>query len=162
MELMGQWHFATQAAASESGEGVGEDLGFFAFPSVEGGGGDPTDVLGGADGFAFGLNAPDAAVDFARYITSAENQTKLATEGVAVLPTVAGTESAIEDPLLLEVTALLSNAKYLQLYYDQYLPPVVGGVVNDVVQGLLAGTQTPESAAQAIEDSFAAEIAMAQ
>jgi len=162
IELMGQWHLATQADASESGEGLGDDLGFFAFPSVEGGAGDPTDVLGGADGFAFGLNAPDAAVDFARYLTSAENQTTLATEGVAVLPTVAGTESAIEDPLLIDVQALLASANYLQLYYDQYLPPVVGGVVNDVVQGLLAGTHTPESAAQAIEDSFAAEIAASQ
>ena len=35
-----------------------QDLGFFPFPTVEGGAGDPSDVLGGGDGFAIGKNAP--------------------------------------------------------------------------------------------------------
>jgi raffinose/stachyose/melibiose transport system substrate-binding protein len=46
-------------------------------------------------------------------------------------------------------------AKYFQLYYDQALDPGTGSVVNDSVQGIMAGTMTPEQAAQAIEDSFA-------
>jgi raffinose/stachyose/melibiose transport system substrate-binding protein len=58
---------------------------------------------------------------------------------------------------LQEVAQLAAGAAYLQLYYDQYLPPAVGGVVNDSVQELFAGTATPEEVAQAIEDSFAAE-----
>lgn len=159
IELMGQWHLQTQAGASESGEGIGEDLGFFPFPSVEGGAGDPSDVLGGADGYAFGVNATDAAVDFARFMTAVENQIELSTQGVAVLPTVAGSEVSIEDANLLQVTELLANANYFQLYYDQFLPPAVGGVVNDAVQGILAGTLSPEQAAQMVEDSAAAELA---
>jgi len=49
-------------------------------------------------------------------------------------------------------------AKYFQLYYDQAMPPAVGSVVNDSVQGLFAGTLTPKQATQAIEDSAAQEI----
>jgi len=38
------------------------------------------------------------------------------------------------------------------------MPPAVGSVVNDNVQGIFAGTLTPEQAAQAIEDSAKQEI----
>jgi hypothetical protein len=34
----------------------------------------------------------------------------------------------------------------------------MGSVINDSVQGIFAGTLTPEQAAQAIEDSAAQEI----
>jgi raffinose/stachyose/melibiose transport system substrate-binding protein len=49
-------------------------------------------------------------------------------------------------------------ANYFQLYYDQAMPPAVGSVVNDSVQGVFAGTMSPEQAAQAIEDSAAQEL----
>ncbi len=55
-----------------------EDLGWFPFPVVEGGAGEPNDVLGGGDGFAVGANAPDAAIEFVRYLTSVEVQTEWA------------------------------------------------------------------------------------
>ena len=52
----------------------------------------------------------------------------------------------------------LGAADYFQLYYDQFLPPATGSVLNDSVQGLFAGTLTPEQVAQAVEDSVAQEI----
>ncbi|MCU0476796.1 MAG: extracellular solute-binding protein, partial [Anaerolineae bacterium] len=75
MELMGQWAPGAQQGNSQGGEGLGENLGWFPFPAVEGGLGNDNDALGGGDGFAVGINAPDAAVDFLRYITSVEVQT---------------------------------------------------------------------------------------
>lgn len=159
MELMGQWHASVQADSSESGEGLGADLGWFPFPAVDGGAGGPNDVLGGCDGYAFGANAPDAAVDFIRFVTSLENQTSLTQQGITVLPTVKGAEVAVEDENLLAVADALATAEYFQLYYDQFLPPVVGGVVNDSVAGIFAGTLTPEQAAQQIDDSAAEELA---
>jgi raffinose/stachyose/melibiose transport system substrate-binding protein len=71
---------------------------------------------------------------------------------------VKGGEAGLSDPLLLVIQQNLAQAEYFQLYYDQYLPPAVGSVVNDSVQGLLAGMLTPEQVAQAIEDSAAQEI----
>ena len=53
--------------------------------------------------------------------------------------------------------ALLEEANYFQLYYDQFLPPAVGGAVLDETQALIAGSQTPEGAAEAIEAVYAAE-----
>jgi raffinose/stachyose/melibiose transport system substrate-binding protein len=158
MELMGQWSPDVQRSNSESGEGIGEDLGWFPFPVVEGGAGNPDDVLGGGDGFSVGANAPDAAVDFLRVITSEENQ-RAAFDLGFVLPVVAGVEDLFEsNPIAATIVEARNNAPYFQLYYDQFLPPAMGVVVNDAVETLFAGTGTAEEAAQAVEDSASFEL----
>ncbi len=157
MQLMGHWEPNNLDDIAEDPAAVRANLGFFAFPMVEGGSGNPTDVLGGGDGFALGVNAPDAAVDFVRYLTSVAVQEDWAAKGWAVPPAVTAAASAVTDENITPMMALLEEANYFQLYYDQFLPPAVGGAVNDEVQGIIAGTQTPQGAAEAIEASFAAE-----
>jgi raffinose/stachyose/melibiose transport system substrate-binding protein len=159
MTLMGHWEPNNLDGLAEDPAAVRADLGFFPFPAVDGGAGAPTDVLGGGDGFALGVNAPDAAVEFVRYLTSLEVQEDWAAEGWAVPPTVTAAVAAVTDKNIKPMMELLEEATYFQLYYDQFLPPAVGGVVNDEVQGLFAGTQTPEGVAQAVADSFASEMA---
>jgi len=157
MELMGQWAPSVQNGNSESGEGLGEDLGFFIFPMVEGGAGDPADAFGGGNGFGLGINASPEAVDFVKFLTHSTNQTSVAALNIG-LPVVKGAEVGVTDPLLKQVQEGAAAAKYFQLYYDQALPPAVGSVVNDSVQALFAGTMTPEEAAQAVDDSYVQEI----
>ena len=41
MELMGHWLPGNQKSLAENKVGLGDDLGFFAFPMVDGGAGDP-------------------------------------------------------------------------------------------------------------------------
>jgi raffinose/stachyose/melibiose transport system substrate-binding protein len=157
MELMGQWAPAVQAGSSESGEGLGEDLGWFPFPVVEGGAGGPDDVLGGGDGFAVGANAPDETVDFLRYLTNVENQR--AGAEIWIVPVVAEAEDVLADnPIMVDILAARNNAPYFQLYYDQFLPPAVGEAVNDAVETLFAGVGSPEEAAAAIEESASFEL----
>lgn len=158
MELMGQWAPNNFQTLAEDGVGPGENLGLFGFPSVEGGAGGPNDVLGGGNGFAIGKNAPDEAIAFVRHLTSLESQIALVPAGLAVPPVVKGAESAVTDPNLLRIAELLGAAEYLQLYYDQFLPPAVGAVVNDAVQGIFAGTASPEDVAEQIEESAALEM----
>jgi raffinose/stachyose/melibiose transport system substrate-binding protein len=158
MELMGQWAPGANRGVAQDVETYNKNLGWFPFPAVEGGAGDPSDALGGGDGLAVGKNAPPQAIDFVRFLTSVENQTAMAKAGIAVPPTVKGAEAGLEDPLLKEVLSRLSQAKYYQLYYDQYLPPAVGQAVNDATQGLFAGTSSPEDVAKTIEEAAAAEL----
>lgn len=157
MELMGQFSQGLYAGASESGEGLGDKLGWFAFPAVEGGAGNPDDVMGGGDGFAVGGNAEDEAVDFLRYITSAEVQASMTELGL-VMPVIGEAESVITDPVQLQIVAARNGAPYFQLYYDQFLPPAVGGAVNDAVETLFAGAASAEEAAAAIEESASFEM----
>ncbi|GAB4515251.1 MAG: ABC transporter substrate-binding protein [Anaerolineae bacterium] len=158
MMLMGQWAPSVQAQYSESGEGIGqENLGFFAFPMIEGGAGNPDDVLGGGDGYAVGANAPDEAVDFLRFLTSVESQR--AGAEIWLVPVVSGAEDVLaEDPVMQSILEARNNAPYFQLYYDQFLPPAVGGAVNDAVETLFAEVASPEEAAAMIEEVAAREL----
>jgi raffinose/stachyose/melibiose transport system substrate-binding protein len=157
MQLMGQWVPGAQAQYSESGEGIGdENLGWFPFPAIEEGAGDPTDVLGGGDGIAVGANAEDEAVDFLKFLTAAENQREGA---FFIVPTVGDAEDALADqPIFAAILEGRNNANYFQLYYDQFLTPAVGEAVNDAVETLFAGTATPQEAADAIEDAASFEF----
>jgi raffinose/stachyose/melibiose transport system substrate-binding protein len=157
MELMGQWAPAVERDNSADKKGIGDKLGWFPFPMIEGGAGDPNDAVGGGNGFALGKNASPEAIDFAKYLTRTESQVELAKIGVAI-PVVKGGEAGLTDPLLITLQKSLAAAKYFQLYYDQALPPAMGSVVNDSTQGIFAGTLTPEQAAQAIEDSAKTEL----
>ena len=157
MELMGQWAPVVEKDNSATKEGIGDKLAWFPFPMVEGGAGNPADAYGGGGGFALGKNAPDEAVDFVKFLSTVDSQVEMAKLGM-VLPVVKGAESGLTDPFLLTVQKAAAAAPFFQLYLDQALPPAVGSVVNDNVQGILAGTVTPEQAAQAIADSAGQEM----
>lgn len=159
MELMGQWAPGANRAVAEDAKTYNENLGWFPFPVVEGGAGDPSDALGGGDGFAVGKNAPKETIDFIRFLTSVDTQKAMVKQGLAVPPTVKGAEAVLDDPLIKEVQQHAANAKYYQLYYDQYLPPAVAQAVLESVQGIFAGTTTPEEAAKTIEEAAATELA---
>ena len=158
MELMGQWAPAVQKDQSKDKKGLPEGtLGWFPFPSVPDQKGDSSDVFGGGDGFAFGKNAPDATIEFAKSMFTRDNLAA-AVKVRGILPVIKGMNDLVTDPLLVNVLAARDNAKYYQLYYDQFLPPPVAQAVLDAVQGLAAGTSTPEEAAQAVEDVAAVEL----
>ncbi|MEV3977441.1 extracellular solute-binding protein [Nonomuraea sp. NPDC049758] len=148
MELMGQWAPAVQ---KDSGKGLGDDLGFFPFPAVEGGKGSIGDAFGGGNGLSVGADAPPQAVEFVEFMTQLDQHTKAVAAG-GVLPVLKGEESAVKDANLKQVATLLAGASGYQLYLDQAYPPAVGQQVNDSVAELIAGTKTPEQIGQDISE----------
>jgi len=156
MMLMGQWTPGAQAQYSADGEGIGDDLGFFNFPAVEMGAGNPGDVMGGGDGFAIGVNAPDETIDFVKFLTTAENQRA---GSFFIVPVIGEAEDVFDDdPIFKAILDARNGAPYFQLYYDQFLPPAIGGAVVDGVQALFAGVSTPEEVAAMIEEVAAFEL----
>jgi raffinose/stachyose/melibiose transport system substrate-binding protein len=99
MDLMGQWAPNAFRDSSVDKKGLGDKLGWFPFPAVEGGAGDPNDALGGGNGFVVGKNAPPEAVDFLKYLSSVDSQIAQAKIGLS-LPVVKGAEVGVEDPSL--------------------------------------------------------------
>jgi raffinose/stachyose/melibiose transport system substrate-binding protein len=152
MELMGQWAPNEQRTSSANKKGLGDDLGFFPFPAVDGGKGAVTDAFGGGGGFAVGRDAPPEAVDFLKFISSPENQRKAAAVG-GLLPVVEGAEDAVKEPSQKLVVDQLAKATKFQLYLDQAYAPAVGQTVNDAVQQLFAGKATPEEVSSQIADA---------
>jgi raffinose/stachyose/melibiose transport system substrate-binding protein len=78
--------------------------------------------------------------------------------GIAALPVVKGIESSVKEPVMQKVLQHFSEADYLQLYLDQFLPPAVGLAVNDHVQELFAGVKNAQEVAEAIEEVATAEM----
>ncbi|MGW0436791.1 extracellular solute-binding protein [Micromonospora sp. NPDC003197] len=143
MELMGQWAPSVQASSSTSKQGLGDKLGFFTFPTVDGGKGAGSEAFGGGNGFAVGRNAPAATIDLLKTLLEVANQRRAAATGL-VLPTVKDAADAIPDKNNKTVATTLASATGFQLYLDQAYPPAVGQQVNDSVAELIAGTKTPE------------------
>jgi raffinose/stachyose/melibiose transport system substrate-binding protein len=149
MELSGQWAPGSSKGQSADQKGVA-NLGMFTFPAVEGGAGALTDAMGGGNGFAIGKNASPEAVDFVKYLTAAKQQERVAASNGGI-PVVKGGEAGLTDPNMIAVQAGFAAADYFQLYYDQYMPSAMGGIINDAVAKLYAGTATAEQVAQEIE-----------
>jgi raffinose/stachyose/melibiose transport system substrate-binding protein len=146
MELMGQWAPSVQ---SDAGKGIGDDLGFFPFPTVDGGQGAATEVFGGGSGHAVSKDAPKAAVDFLKWFAQLDIDRRLV-QSKGYQPVVKGAESALTDPNLKIVNQTLGGATGFQLFLDQAFPPAVGQEVNDSVAALIAGKSTPEQVTQKI------------
>ncbi|GHH28749.1 extracellular solute-binding protein [Streptomyces lanatus] len=146
MELMGQWAPVVQA---DAGKGLGDDLGFFPFPAVEGGKGTITEVFGGGGGHALRSGAPQEAVDFLKFFASEATDVELVKK-TGVIPVVPAAESALTDPNIKAVQAQLKAATGFQLYLDQAYAPAVGQEVNDSVGALIAGSKSPQQVAESI------------
>ncbi|GAA1909164.1 ABC transporter substrate-binding protein [Streptomyces sodiiphilus] len=153
MELMGQW--APQVQVDTAG-GIGDDLGFFPFPEVEGGRGSITEAFGGGNGFAMGAGAPPEAADFLNFISEVAQHGTFVEEG-AGLPVMEETVDLVPDENMKAVAEALAEATGFQLYLDQAFPPAVGQQVNDSVAELLAGVATPEQVTEAITRAAQAE-----
>jgi raffinose/stachyose/melibiose transport system substrate-binding protein len=156
MELMGQWAPSVQKDQSANKQGLGDKLGWFPFPSVEGGAGAPTDGVGGGNGIAVGKDAPPEALDFLKFFNSVESQTKLNKDNVGLSTTV-GTESAITDPNLQAVLAGRGKAQFMQLYLDQATSPAMGQAINDATVALFLGASDPAKVCQAITTAAATQ-----
>jgi raffinose/stachyose/melibiose transport system substrate-binding protein len=158
MELMGQWAPGVQVADSTSKKGLGDDLGWFAFPAVTGGAGAATDGVGGGNGIAVGKNAPPEAVDFLKFFSSVENANSLngSTPPTALSP-VNGTDATVTDANLKAVLAGRNAATFIQLYLDQATSAAMGTSINEATVALFLGQSTPAKVCQAITDAAATQ-----
>jgi len=157
MELMGQWAPGVEAAESESGTGIGDALGWFPFPALDGGTGLPTDVFGGADGYAVGKDAPPEAVDFLKYLSSEAVAERFAATNTGILPATEAAVDAVTDPTLQTLLQKRAEATFAQLYLDQATTPALGSAINDAIQLLFAGQATPEDVSAAITEAAQSE-----
>ncbi len=146
--------YARQAHAAADGKGIAhDDLGLFAFPSVSGGKGQPTDTMGGINAWLVSRKAPPQTDAFLNLLTSLKYQTATAATGI-YMPSVPAANAAITDTLLQQPAAELAKSTYHQNYFDQDLGPDVGRVLNDQTTELAAGRTTPEGLAKQIQEAW--------
>ncbi len=143
MEMQGHWEPGVMQGLTADNKGLGADLGWFPFPSVAGGQGDPQAALGGGDAWAVSKDAPDAAVEFVKYLLSDDVQKGFAERDMG-LPTNPAASGSVKDPALAGLLQVRDAAPYVQLYFDTAFGQSVGGAMNDEIALMFAGKATPQ------------------
>jgi len=129
-------------------------LGWFPFPAVKDGKGNPSNVIGGVSILSISSKAIkdgvyDAAVEYLRLLTSK----KWATLGAqdyckGDISPIKGVKPAFNLPQgsYSSPSKALESANALQPYYDQYLPPELAEMHKDTCQAVFTGSLEPKKA----------------
>lgn len=127
--LQGSWVYSGMKI--DSPDFVANDLGFTTFPAVEGGAGDPKNIVGNTSNYwSVSATASDeakaAATNYLDTVVFDEEYTQMLLEGGGV-PPVEGMEDAIaeiEDSEFVGMAYdMVKEAPHFQLSWDQALPP---------------------------------------
>jgi raffinose/stachyose/melibiose transport system substrate-binding protein len=137
MELMGAWNPGVIASLTPDTKPL-PDLGFFPFPAVPGGQGDPAAIMGGTDGYSCSAQAPKACDDFLNYILTKDVQEGYY-KGFQALPVNKEAQGVVTEEYLKAVLDAYNAAPYVSLWLDTIYGQNVGNALNVGVVNLLAG-----------------------
>lgn len=151
MELMGAWEPGVIRDLTPDKKDM-KDLGYFAFPSIEGEKGDKTAVMAGADSMAVGSWAPKEAVDFLNFISTKEWQEKYA-KAFSAIPVNTTATSVVTNPALRDVLKVYKNASSVSLWLDTVFGQNVGNALNAGVVNMMVGKGTPQSIISSVESA---------
>jgi multiple sugar transport system substrate-binding protein/raffinose/stachyose/melibiose transport system substrate-binding protein len=143
MELMGAWNVGVIASLTPDEQPL-PDLGWFPFPAVDGGDGDPTAMMGGVDGYSCSVDSPSACEEFLNFISGKEWQEKYA-EAYQTIPASSEALGAVTDPSLQPLMEAYGEAAYVTLWLDTALGQNVGNALNTGVVDMLAGQGDAQS-----------------
>jgi len=161
-ELMGTWHFATIEAGDA--DFVQNDLGWTAFPSVDGAGkaGEIAGNLSNYYNVAADTRYPDTVRDFLKQLYSDEflnDQLKLGnlppTENAASLIEADADLGAVNKDYLSFVVNLVADAPTFQLSWDQAVPAESQTPVQNAMADYLNGTIDADAWISAMQDATA-------
>jgi raffinose/stachyose/melibiose transport system substrate-binding protein len=132
MELQGDWDPAAGAGLT-SNKNFTNELGWFPFPAVPGGAGNPKAVLGGGDGYSCTTSAAEpACATFLQFLTSPAAQKAIVGAG-AGLPANPAAAGDLTVPAEKDASAANSAAPYIAEYFDTALPTTPGQNLDNAV-----------------------------
>lgn len=137
MELMGAWNVGVIADLTPDGQPLA-DLGWFPFPEVPGGKGDPKALMGGLDAFACSAQAPKVCADFLNFVVKTPYQEKYA-DAFETLPANTQAQGVVQQDALKDILKANNEAAYVSVWLDTLLGQNVGNAMNVGVVDLLAG-----------------------
>lgn len=153
MELQGDWNPDVMRALTEDKE-LDSKLGWFPFPAVTGGEGDPTVLLGGGDGFSCTTRAAQACSEFLGHLVGDEVQKILAETGSGLPVTEAGV-AALKSEAHKTISENMKKASHLQFYFDTAFPTKVGQALNDAIANFFAGQGGPDTIVKSVSEAAA-------
>ncbi|MFG3207117.1 extracellular solute-binding protein [Streptomyces sp. NPDC048192] len=151
MELMGNWDPGVIADLTPDKKPL-PDLGWFPFPAVDGGQGDPTAIMGGLDGFSLSKNAPKEALGFLEFLVTKDQQ-KAYAKAFYTIPVNKDAQEVVTESYNVSALQAFNKAAYSVQFLDTEYGQNVGNAMNTAVVNLMAGKGT---AADIVKDTNAA------
>ena len=154
MELMGSWDPGVIASLTPNQQSL-PDLGWFPFPAVSGGQGDPTAIMGGNDAYSLSKNAPKEAFGFLEFLVTKDQQEAYG-KALQAIPVNTAAQDVVTGSYNLSALQAFNKAAYSIQYLDTEYGQNVGNAMNTAVVNLMAGqgsaadivTQTNAAAAK--------------
>ncbi|MEU4346058.1 extracellular solute-binding protein [Streptomyces sp. NPDC023838] len=153
-ELMGSWYYSTQQDANPDFAKSG--LGYTGFPTLNGGKGDPADVVGNTNNFYSVLKKtkhPEAAAAFLKLMYS--EQFVKAQLAVGNLPTTVNTvdflDTAASPAYSKYQYELVKAAPSFQLSWDQAYPPSAATPMHTAIQQYFDGKRDADAFIKAMQ-----------
>jgi raffinose/stachyose/melibiose transport system substrate-binding protein len=154
MELMGAWDPGVIASLTPDEKPLA-DLGWFPFPEVDGGKGEPGAMMGGVDGFTCSAQAPKKeCTAFLNFFMQKEYQEGYA-EAFQTIPANQDAQDVVKDPALLSIIESYNKAPYVTVWLDTLFGQNVGNALNKGVVDMFAGQGTAEDIVSAVNDAAA-------
>ncbi|WP_027479381.1 ABC transporter substrate-binding protein [Gryllotalpicola ginsengisoli] len=153
MELMGGWDPGVIASLTPDQKPL-SDLGWFPFPTIDGGQGDPTALLGGIDGYSLSKDAPKQATDFLEFLLTKDEQEAYA-KAFDSIPVNKDAQEVVTASYNKSALDAFNKAGFVSQYLDTLYGSNVGNAMNTAVVNLLAGKGTAKDIVKAANDAAA-------
>lgn len=153
MLLCGSWYTGTFSSDSEE---FYQKIDWFPFPAIEGSDADASIQIGtvGDQFITFNCEGDKLAAAFECAEAHLSDEVIDFEIEKGKIPPVKGIEDKITDPVAKQIVEAANNAPEIQLWYDQYLPPVVATAHLDGLQEVFGLTMTPQEAQDSMQSAM--------
>ncbi|MDC3416070.1 extracellular solute-binding protein [Aquibacillus salsiterrae] len=159
MYLMGTWELPNYTTNEDVPQEFRDSIGYFKFPTVEGGEGNIDSFVGGPGVGLFvseKSEVKEEAKDFVSFFVKRWGEQSVTDAGVIPATKVDTSETELPQ-LYVDILDALSNASNITLYADVQMNPTVAQVHLDMIQSLFGKQATPEEFAKKQEEALAEE-----
>jgi len=153
MELMGNWDPGVISTLTPNQKPL-PDLGWFPFPAVPGGQGDPSAMMGGGGGYSLSPNAPKEAFEFLEFLVTTPEQEAYA-KAFVTIPVNKAAQSVVTESYNVSALQAFNKAAYTMQFLDTQFGQNVGNAMNAAVVNLLAGKGTAAGIVSATSEAAA-------
>jgi len=140
MELMGNWDPGVISGLTPDQKPL-PDLGWFPFPAVPGGQGDPSAIMGGSGGYSLSKNAPKEAFGFLEFLVTKDQEEAYA-KAFDTIPVNKDAQEVVTQPYNISALQAFNKAAYSVQFLDSEFGQNIGNAMNTAVVNLMAGKGT--------------------
>lgn len=128
------------------------EFGFFDFPPIKGGKGNPKDLTGAPEGFMLSKNAKKEAVDFLKFLTSKEQAYQFTKDCGQLNAVKGGVDEGNSTAQNIEAYKIILEAENTTPWFDNAVNIKIADIFMRGSQSIAIGAETPEQVIQKVQN----------